>query len=714
MTTLNLYPKRAEREGDPQIAKTIVDCGDQKNTPEANRGNVKKNQENDTTKTEDLTAVEIAEQNSGFLAITDKGGYRNNINVKGFKDGLYLYKLNSENDFSVKPIWVSDPIEIIDTFCALDGKGNGITIGFKGKLGYIKYPVMSKQLIKPTDLLADLLDRGLRYKTGGYPANTILIDFLKEVQSKNFKIKSDKAGWINSQGERGFVLPGQSIGFEKIRIEYEASGEEDYLGYLYPQGRLSGWQYGVSIPLGSASSRVVLSICQALTCVLLSEIPINAAGLHYVGKSSKGKSTALKAARSTVGLGVEDQDLTDWNQTPMGIELLANAHNNLPLILDEIGSSQNKKAILPSVYSVMSGKGKGTGKSNREGRKINKFNSLPQSSGEKTLEEIAKETKMDLPAGVLVRMLQIDADAGAGLGVYEKNPVIPTSNPDQNKEIDLKSITGALELDKYLKTQLRANFGTALPAFIKCWVKLTKDGRKKELEEYINKERTEFVNSVVSKKDTSTQIKRMANAIGFIFAVGLLASGGGGFITRELLGELGYEGVSNITGWNEELVKESLKKCFNDCKRLNFTGGRDREIDDLINRVNLFIETNLTDFMPREDRSTSGHYHNSKGWLEQTNTGECFVYLTPETFRQYITANEEDKKQLVIAGILVPDQNNNKMYRQERLWVESFQKKQSIKVYKLRWKNAVKDISETDKNTEPETDTQKPTGEFSA
>ena len=78
-------------------------------------------------------------------------------------------------------------------------------------------------------------------------------------------------------------------------------------------------------------------------------------GLHLIGKSRSGKSSALFVAASAWGRG--DAKVRQWRATSNGLEGLAKAACDGILFLDEIGQADGRDAA-ESIYMLANGMGK--------------------------------------------------------------------------------------------------------------------------------------------------------------------------------------------------------------------------------------------------------------------------------------------------------------------------------------------------------------------
>jgi putative DNA primase/helicase len=137
-------------------------------------------------------------------------------------------------------------------------------------------------------------------------------------------------------------------------------------------------------------------------------------GFHFVGQSSSGKTTALRAAASVSGN--PDQLVHPWRATANGMEGLAALYNDGLLILDEIQQYDHRQA---GEVIYLLGNGKGKTRASRMGcaKESASWLILFLSSGEISLRDMVEGQGKTLNAGQELRLADIQADAGMGLGM---------------------------------------------------------------------------------------------------------------------------------------------------------------------------------------------------------------------------------------------------------------------------------------------------------
>src|SRR6202000_667134 len=110
-------------------------------------------------------------------------------------------------------------------------------------------------------------------------------------------------------------------------------------------------------------------------------------GLHLMGNSTVGKTTALRAAASVFG----GRDyMRSWRATSNAMESTAAQHSDALLILDEIGQVEPQGGG-DIVYMIGNGAGKGRATRTATAKPVLTWRLLFLSSGEKTLSAIMGE-----------------------------------------------------------------------------------------------------------------------------------------------------------------------------------------------------------------------------------------------------------------------------------------------------------------------------------
>ena len=258
-----------------------------------------------------------------------------------------------------------------------------------------------------TEYRGVLLSMGLQVSTMT-KARNLLTQYIQTAPVEMRARCVDRCGWHGGV----FVMPDRTMGEADERILYQAASAAP--GTFKQRGKLADWQKHIAAPC-AGNSRLVFAICTAFAPILLNSTGMESGGFHYRGDSSTGKTTALRVAASVWG-GAEY--LQRWRATDNGLEALAAQHSDCLLVLDEISQVDPKAA---GEVSYMLANGSGKARANRTGtiRDTASWRLLFLSSGEAGLAEHMAIANRKPKAGMEVRLLDIPADAGKGLGLFD-------------------------------------------------------------------------------------------------------------------------------------------------------------------------------------------------------------------------------------------------------------------------------------------------------
>lgn len=208
-----------------------------------------------------------------------------------------------------------------------------------------------------------------------------------------------------------FVLPD---------VAYGAVGESMVLqsanhARLYDtDGTAESWRAFAGLAEGN--SRLALAVSAALAGPLLYPAGIESGGFNFVGGSSTGKTTALRFASSVWG---GKEHIRSWRTTDNALESLAAHHNDTTLILDELGQA-SARAVSEAAYMLTNGQGKARAGKDGSARTPQQWRLLFLSSGEVGLSDKLAEIGQRPKAGQEVRLVDIPADAGRDMGIFEE------------------------------------------------------------------------------------------------------------------------------------------------------------------------------------------------------------------------------------------------------------------------------------------------------
>lgn len=361
----------------------------------------------------------------------------------------------------------------------------------------------------PSAVLEPLASRGLQYDPTESKA---LIGFISTAQPIDRARSVSQTGWYGDV----FVLPDEAIGASSETVIYQSMAGAP-AGYEQ-SGTLEEWQREVSSHC-VGNSRLILMVAAAFAGPLLElDQSLESGGFHIRSESSRGKTTALRLCKSVWGSA---DKLVTWRATSNGLEGVAFAHNDSVLVIDELGqmADDNPTEAAATVYMVANGSSKQ--RANRSGgaAKLKTWRLIFVSAGEVSLSNLMQQAGKKVKAGQEVRFIDIPADAGKGLGLFE----------------ELHGHPDAASFAEMLNTNSKSYYGTAARAFL-AQVVPDKVGFAHKLKMLM----AEFLRLVPEGADG--QIKRSANRFALVAAAGELAS--------------------DITGWPEGESFRGVKVCF--------------------------------------------------------------------------------------------------------------------------------------------------------
>ncbi len=287
-------------------------------------------------------------------------------------------------------------------------------------------------------------------------------------------------------------------------------------------GDLGKWQREVA-KKAVGNSRLVLAISAAFAGPLLRMVGDDGGGFHFKGQSSSGKSTALVMAGSVWGGGGVGGYVQSWRATDNALEAMSALHNDSCLCLNEL-SQVEAKAAGAAAYMLANGKGKA--RSGREGqaRKSHEWRLIFLSSGEIGLADKISEGGGRIAAGMEVRCIDLRADAGARMGIFE----------------DIHGAADPATFAQGIKAAANKFYGVAARAFLAHLVSDLPAMREK-----VSAQRKAFL-ALHMRRGADGQVARVADRFAIVAAAGELATALG------------------VTGWPQGVASETAGRCFAD------------------------------------------------------------------------------------------------------------------------------------------------------
>jgi len=249
-------------------------------------------------------------------------------------------------------------------------------------------------------------------------------------------------------------------------------------------------------------------------------------GLHFRGSSSIGKTTLIQVGGSVWGGGGLTGYIRSWRATDNGLESVALAHCDTLLALDELAEIE-AGAAGKAAYMLANGHAKQRMTRSAGVRPAPEWRLLFLSTGEIGLaDKVAEDPRKRITAGQEVRILDLQADAGKGLGVFEK----------------LHGYNRPSDLADHLKSASARHYGHASRAFLQKLVE-DPDGVREKIRTLMNRWIEKHC-----PQDAQGQAWRAARRFALFAAAGELATSFG--ITGWPEGEAFAAGAGGFRDWH--------------------------------------------------------------------------------------------------------------------------------------------------------------------
>jgi uncharacterized protein (DUF927 family) len=214
-------------------------------------------------------------------------------------------------------------------------------------------------------------------------------------------------GWFGST----FILPDGAVGVAALDEQFilQTAHVVDHAYNI--RGSLIEWQHNIA-RFAVGNSRLALAISAAFAACLVGPCGAESGGIHFRGRSSVGKTTALNVAGSVWG-GGDRGFIRSWRATANGLEATAAAHSDGLLCLDEI-SQLGGREVGEIAYMLANGQGKARASRETALRKRQVWRLLFLSTGEIGLaDKIAEDLRgRRQTAGQQVRVIDLPSDIG--------------------------------------------------------------------------------------------------------------------------------------------------------------------------------------------------------------------------------------------------------------------------------------------------------------
>jgi len=581
----------------------------------------------------DQPEMQPALQEAPAAAYLSFGPYQ----MKG--DGLFFVSKSREEP----PIWLSGPFEVLAQ--TRDGNSDqwGLLLHWLDPDGQSHDWAMPKEALGGgrEEIWRALLREGLTIVSSP-KGRGLLADYLAQAEPQGRALGLSRIGWHHIQEEKDrmvFVLPDVTLGEAgNQRVLWQTEGRRET--HFGTRGELDHWKAEVATKC-IGNSRLVFAVSLAFAPPLLKIANEESGGFHLKGQSRAGKTVVLRVASSVWGGGDNSLGFAcSWRATANGLEGIAEAHNDALLLLDEMGQVDAREA---GEVAYMLANGTGKGRAGRDGspRRSAQWRLLFLSTGEVALAEKMAEIGKQPKAGQEIRLVEIPADAGANLGVFEH----------------LHGAESGGAFAEELRAATNRLYGTPSRTYLE---KLTDrySTDPDELCDLIKASRAEFI-ARNQPPEASGQVRSVCGRFALVAAAGSLATAFG------------------LTGWPDDEADRAAAACFKAWLTSRGSAG-DYEIEAGIRQVTAFIEAHGSSRFEAVD-SGSERVNNRVGYREQADGGCWRYYVSPEMWLREVAKGFDAAvlaKAMVARSLIIPG-NDGKPARQKKV------KGENIKLYWL-------------------------------
>ena len=416
-------------------------------------------------------------------------------------------------------------------------------------------------------------------------ARDLLATYLQVWPAKARARCVDKLGWHGA----AYVTPSEAIGDGGEMTVFQSTQAIEPAFSV--AGTAESWRDSVAA-MAAGNSRMVFAIAAAFGASLLELLGEESGGFHLRGASSMGKSTALKVAASIWGSPKRYPRL--WRATANGLEGLAALHNDGLLILDEL-SQADPSAAGEAAYMLANGQGKTRAAKTGAARAAASWRLLFLSAGEETLAAMMHKAGKRANAGQEIRLADIAADAGAGLGAFE--------NIHGHKD------AGAFALA--LNDAALEHHGAAGMEWLRHIV-----ADRVSIASNAAAQVRDFAEQLCPK-DAAGQVQRVARRFALIGLAGEMATAYG------------------LTGWQAGEAQAAVQKCF-EAWLEGFGGASPKEGRAILEQVRGFIEAHGASRFEDLGSSNQPRIINRAGFIRTDSEGRNEYLVLGEAFKNEV------------------------------------------------------------------------------
>jgi len=519
-------------------------------------------------------------------------------------DGLIYYpepkKDSDGTEVEQHELWLCAPLEVMSLAIDEEERWGKMLRWLDPNQEPVWWVMPNKLLAKKDELWQELLGRGLAITDDPNGRNKLHSYLNRQQPDKRARVVS-RLGWYLDGDATAFVLPDAVYGDPGGgQIVYQNRNHNPYAA----KGTIAEWSDRIG-QLCVGNSRLVVAVSTGFTSSLLLLVGEESGGLHFQGDSRAGKTTVLMVGAS---VGGRPKDITIlWRATSNGLEAICEERCDGVMCLDEMGQVDAKEAG-EIAYMIANNKGKSRMSRNIEARKSKEWRILFLSSGEISLADKMTENGKKPRAGQEVRLLDIPADAGSGMGIFE----------------NLHGAGSPGEFAEQLRRAAQDIYGAPLRGFIDAIATAYADDPER-LKSALRKTRDEFIRDHLPA-GASGQVRTAYGRFGLIAAAGEIA-------TR-------FE----LTGWPEGEAARAAVKCFQAWLAKRGTIG-DHDLEAGIRQVIAYLERHGSSRF--EDWDYEGTTAPNRVGFRKGITGDggrhCEYYVLPQAWKDELCRGYDAK-----------------------------------------------------------------------
>jgi putative DNA primase/helicase len=353
--------------------------------------------ENDSPETPpEASLIPCLEERPRFIVLDDW----HREGARCWRPGVWLFGVKSAKGDATSTLteqWICSPLHIEAVTHDQASNNIGRLLRFNTTLGTWREWAMPCDMLAGdgSELCGELLSMGVEFDP---LSRNLFRQYLSRPAPKRRIHCALAVGWCGES----FVLPDVVIGPKASSVIFQSGerGQDEYT----TAGTLEGWQEAIGAR-AVGNPLLCLAISAAFAGPLLNRVNGESGGIHIVGDSSTGKSTAIEAACSVWGgAGFK----RSWRATSNGMEGAASLFNDSLLALDEI-SECDPREVGAIVYSLCNGRGKQRATRTGRARAVSRWRCFVLSSGERTIATTMAEGGHRTKAGQAVRLLDVPA-----------------------------------------------------------------------------------------------------------------------------------------------------------------------------------------------------------------------------------------------------------------------------------------------------------------